>query len=137
MLNYWKHPAQQNLTFFSMTHQYSEIFIEQTVRDAIWTEVFHIVTHFFPGLPIGVGDLYREDNGSWTASIYMVSNGVRETYELGALFCDPLNLDDFDFLGSLAIEAKGAADRAVAAIDDSLAFVAESNKRIDAMGGRE
>jgi hypothetical protein len=120
-----------------MTHQHDEIFTEQTVRDAIWTEVFQIVTHFFTGLPFGVGDLYREDNGSWTATIYTVSSGVCETYELGALFCDPLNLDDFDFLDSLAIKAKGAADRAIAAIDDSLAFVAESNRRIDAMSRRE
>lgn len=36
-------------------------------------------------------------------------------------------------LGALADAAKGAADRAGAAIDDALDFIAESNKRIAAM----
>jgi hypothetical protein len=33
-------------------------------------------------------------------------------------------------LGELAVAAKGAADRAGEAIDDALAFIAVSNKRI-------
>lgn len=36
-------------------------------------------------------------------------------------------------LGALADVAKGAADRAGAAIDDALAFIAASNKRIASM----
>jgi hypothetical protein len=36
-------------------------------------------------------------------------------------------------LGALADQAKGAADRAALAIDDALAFVAASNKRIEQM----
>lgn len=39
-------------------------------------------------------------------------------------------------LGALADAAKSAADRAGAAIDDSLAFIEASNKRIDAMQAR-
>lgn len=39
-------------------------------------------------------------------------------------------------LGALADAAKRAADRAAAAIDDSLAFIEASNKRIDAMQAR-
>lgn len=36
-------------------------------------------------------------------------------------------------LGALADAAKGAADRAGAAIDDAMAFIAASNKRISSM----
>ena len=36
-------------------------------------------------------------------------------------------------LGALADVAKGAADRAGAAIDDAMAFIAASNKRISSM----
>ena len=36
-------------------------------------------------------------------------------------------------LGALADAAKGAADRAIASIDDAIAQIAASNKRIDAM----
>lgn len=39
-------------------------------------------------------------------------------------------------LGALADAAKGAADRAGAAIDDALAFIEASNKRIAAMEAR-
>lgn len=41
--------------------------------------------------------------------------------------------DSNDELGALADAAKGAADRAGAAIDDALAFIDASNKRIAAM----
>lgn len=40
-------------------------------------------------------------------------------------------------LGALADAAKGAVDRAGAAIDGALAFIAASNKRIDAMEATE
>ena len=66
---------------------------DQAVRHAIWTEVFQIVTRFFPDVPVGVSNLCREVDGSWNASIYMVSNGVRETYVLGMLFSDPRNAE--------------------------------------------
>ena len=71
----------------------ADLFNEKTVRGAIFTETFQIVRHFFPDQPIGVSDLYRCDDGSWTASIYMLSNGVRETYELGMLFSDPVHAE--------------------------------------------
>jgi hypothetical protein len=42
--------------------------------------------------------------------------------------------DDMDAeLGALADAAKGAADRAGAAIDDALSFIAASSERIEAM----
>jgi hypothetical protein len=39
-------------------------------------------------------------------------------------------------LGALAVAAKGAADRAGAAIDNALDFIEASNKRIDAMAAK-
>jgi hypothetical protein len=56
---------------------------------------------------------------------------VSELMRLGA-FAYASNASDQE-LGVLADAAKGAADRAGAAIDDALAFMAASNKRIATM----
>ena len=56
---------------------------------------------------------------------------VSELMRRGAFAYQTAEADDE--LGVLADAARGAAERAGAAIDDSLAFIAASNKRIDAM----
>ncbi|OGB35180.1 MAG: hypothetical protein A3F78_03305 [Burkholderiales bacterium RIFCSPLOWO2_12_FULL_61_40] len=71
----------------------TDLYSDKLVREAIWTEVSLIVRFFFPDQPIGFGDLCREDDGSWTASIHTIENGVRETYELGMLFSDPCHAE--------------------------------------------
>ena len=56
---------------------------------------------------------------------------ISELMRRGAFSYESSQSDDE--LGALADAAKGAADRAGAAIDDALDFIAASNKRIAAM----
>ena len=59
---------------------------------------------------------------------------ISELMRRGAAAYESQQADDE--LGALADAAKAAAERAGAAIDDSLAFIAESNERIAAMERR-
>jgi hypothetical protein len=62
---------------------------------------------------------------------------ISELMRRGAAAYEPIETNEE--LGALADRAKAASDRAVAAIDDALRFVAASNKRIaelEAKGGR-
>jgi hypothetical protein len=58
---------------------------------------------------------------------------VAELMRRGATAYEPAETDADEELGILADKAKAAADRASVSIDDVLAFVETSNKRIAAM----
>lgn len=59
---------------------------------------------------------------------------ISELMRRGAVHYQPQDADDG--LQALAAAAKGAAERSAAAIDDALAFIAESERRIAAMEAR-
>lgn len=59
---------------------------------------------------------------------------VAELMRRGAAAYEPADADEQ--LGALADAAKAAAERAAASIDDALAFVAASNKRIASLEAR-
>ncbi len=67
----------------------SPLYQEREVRFAILTEVSQMVRQFFPETLVGFGDLFRQDDGTWTVSLYMPETGIRETYALGLMFSDP------------------------------------------------
>ncbi len=71
------------------------------------------------------------DKKAITAKAKKLDMPVSELMRRGA-FAYASNESDAE-LGALADAAKGAADRAGAAIDDALAFIEASNKRIAAM----
>ena len=74
---------------FAMATGTTSPFEEREVRFAIWTEISQMVRQFFPETLVGFGDLYRQDDGTWTVSLYMPETGIRETYALGLMFSDP------------------------------------------------
>jgi hypothetical protein len=66
----------------------SSINAERDVRFAIMTEVSQMVRLFFPETLVGFSDVFRQDDGVWTVSLYMPETRIRETYVLGLLFSD-------------------------------------------------
>lgn len=63
---------------------------EREVLFAIHTEVSQMVRQFFPETLVGFSDISRQDDGVWTASLYMPETRVRKSYALGMLFSDPV-----------------------------------------------
>jgi hypothetical protein len=66
-----------------------------------------------------------------TAKAKKLGIPVAELMRRGADIYEPTNADEE--LGALADAAKAAADRAAASIDETLAFIEASNKRIAAI----
>ena len=72
-----------------------------------------------------------QDKKAIVAKAKRLSIPISELMRRGAFAYEVGDTDEE--LGALADAAKGAADRAGAAIDDALAFIDASNKRIAAM----
>ena len=73
----------------------------------------------------------RQDKNAIAAKAKKLDMPVAELMRRGAFAYEAGDADQA--LAALADAAKVAADRAGAAIDDALAFIEASNKRIDAM----
>ena len=72
-----------------------------------------------------------QDNKAIAAKAKRLAMPILELMRRGAFAHQSSDADDA--LGALADAAKGAADRAGAAIDDAMHFIDASNKRIAAM----
>jgi hypothetical protein len=72
-----------------------------------------------------------QDKKAITAKAKKLGIPVSELMRRGAFAYESNQADEE--LGALADAAKGAADRSCAAIDDAMAFIDASNKRIAAM----